>query len=301
MIIQSESKEAATEPQETRRRTLPTNFSQVRHQLSWTERANIRFIKATFKRPWVNHVLFELQRVVGAGWIYQCVRQLIHIEGADRLPPLDGHQPLLFAANHRSFFDMFVINTVAFRLGLRQRMLFPVRSGFFYDHPAGFWVNGMMSFWSMYPPVFRDRKRLRLNQVAFHELGVALSGGRSAGIHPEGTRNLDPDPYKLLPAHSGIGRLIHGSEVTVIPCFINGLGNSVVHQVWDNFTGRGDPIILVFGEAIKLDAMREEPANVGTYRKITEMVMDGITRAGEEERRCRQTLAHGSEASVSRG
>ncbi len=81
----------------------------------------------------------------------------------------------------------------------------------------------------MYPPIFRERKRAAL------EPGRASTSWRSpplaaegffAGIHPEGTRKKDDDPYTFLPAQSGVGRVIRKAHVVpVLPVFVNGLLN----------------------------------------------------------------------------
>ncbi|NJK89996.1 MAG: hypothetical protein HC923_11815 [Myxococcales bacterium] len=121
------------------------------------------------------------------GWT-EGTRHLRHTIGLEHVRPY-ATSPILLVANHRSFFDMFVLNAILFReAGFRQRFLFPVRSSFFYDHPGGFFVNMAMSFWSMYPPIHRDPKHAHLNHRAFEELARQVRAGRSAGIHPEGTR-----------------------------------------------------------------------------------------------------------------
>jgi 1-acyl-sn-glycerol-3-phosphate acyltransferase len=174
------------------------------------------------------------------------------------------------------------------RKGLRNRMVFPVRSNFFYDNPLGFFVNGLMSWWSMYPPIFRQRKKAVLNHTAMSELGHLLGqGGISAGLHPEGTRNKGPDPYTLLPPQSGVGRAIYHSRVPVIPVFINGLGNALAWQVLSNFIGRGKPVWVVFGAPIDFGTLLSEPPSARTYRSIASVTLDAIRALGEEERAVR--------------
>ena len=140
----------------------------------------------------------------------------------------------------------------------------------------------------MYPPIFRDRKRLSLNHTAFSELSRALQlDGRSAGIHPEGTRNLGDDPYELLPAQSGVGRLIHIANVEVIPVFINGLGNDLVKQIKGNFNRKGERINVVFGAPIDFGDLRDGPPTAKTHKAIAERTLDVIRTLGEEERAIR--------------
>jgi len=65
-----------------------------------------------------------------------------------------------------------------------------------------------MSFLAMYPPIFRERSRAALNLVGLDELAWLLRrGGTFLGIHPEGTRGKGDDPYTLLPAQPGVGRI----------------------------------------------------------------------------------------------
>ncbi len=257
------------------------------NRLSWLERANVRFVRASFEIRWLNGLLRRLQRQVGARWIRFCTDRLVTVVGAERLPPPTDERAIVWASNHRSFFDMYVANADMFRRGYHERVLFPVRSTFFYDHPLGFFVNGIMSFWSMYPPIFRERKRAALNHTAFSELAAAVRRGRSVGIHPEGTRNKTDDPYQLLPAGSGVGRLIHLARAPVVPIFIHGLGNELWPQIRGNFDGTGDRILLVYGAPVPLDDLLDAPPTSQTYRAIADRVMAAIAALGEEERRLR--------------
>jgi 1-acyl-sn-glycerol-3-phosphate acyltransferase len=209
--------------------------------------------------------------------------------GLDRLPDLHQGKSFIVVSNHRSYFDLFVVTMVLFKkMGLKNRMIFPVRSNFFYDNPFGFFVNGLMSWWSMYPPIFRQKKKAALNHTAMSELGHLLGQeGTSAGLHPEGTRNKGPDPYSLLPAQSGVGRAIYHSRVPVLPVFINGLGNALFWQVLSNFVGRGRRVWVVFGAPIDFGSLLDAPASARTYRAIAEHTIDAIRKLGEEERQLR--------------
>ena len=263
----------------------PTTFQETTDRLSTLERLQIAAIRKTHQGPALNATMLWLQRHVGKGWIHGCTKNLLKVYGTERLPPLKEGPGLILVSNHRSFFDMFVITATLYRLGLDQRVVFPVRSTFFYDHPLGFFVNGIMSFFSMYPPIFRERKRQVLNHVAMSELAALIgAGGSSAGIHPEGTRNKGRDPYTLLPAQAGVGRLIHLSSAPVVPAFIVGLGNVLWRQVLGNFTRRGPSIHLVFGTPIDFGDLRHSPANGRTYRRLADRTVEAISALGQEER-----------------
>lgn len=268
----------------------PEYFHEVSDKLTATERVGIQVVRASFRNAYANAALRWGQRLVGASWIRSVTRRLIHVEGWERLPPPEPGRAIIWASNHRSFFDMFVANAYLFGRGYHERVLYPVRSEFFYDSPLGFLVNGLMSFWSMYPPIFRDRKRASLNHTAFAELARAVQSGRSVGIHPEGTRNQGEDPYALLPAQSGVGRLMHLARAPVVPFFINGLGNHAFGQIKSNFDGTGVPIILVFGAPLELGDLLDAPATGKTYRALAERVMARIAELAEEERALRAQL-----------
>jgi 1-acyl-sn-glycerol-3-phosphate acyltransferase len=183
---------------------------------------------------------------------------------------------------------LYVVTAFLVRNGMDHRILFPVRSRFFYDQPLGLFVNGVMSFFAMYPPIFRERKRLPLNVASLDELTWMLRrGGVFAGIHPEGTRKLDDDPYTFLPAQPGVGRVIHGSRSTVIPVFVNGLINDLKRQVASNFDGSGRPIHVVFGKPLEITDLLARPGSPRLYKSITEHAMSAISTLAQEERRIR--------------
>jgi 1-acyl-sn-glycerol-3-phosphate acyltransferase len=253
--------------------------------LSRLERMQIRLVRATLEPGPLDSAIRLCQRTVGQGWIRAVSMRLRRVAGLHRLPPWNSSQSVILVANHRSFFDLYVTTAELVAHGLPQRILFPVRSNFFYDHPLGPLVNGTMSFFAMYPPIFRDRKRAALNLASLDELSLLLRrGGFFVGFHPEGTRNKGADPYALLPAQSGVGRVIYKARVPVVPVFVNGLGNDLVRQLRAGVTGRGDPIWLVFGAPIDFGNLLDAPAGPGAYRRIAEHCVKAIGMLGQEEK-----------------
>ncbi len=232
------------------------------------------------------------QRNVGARWIDLATRNLRHLHGLERLPPLDPGKSYLCVSNHRSFFDLYLVTTLLVLRGMPHRMLFPVRSNFFYDRPLGFFVNGAMSFFAMYPPVFRERQRAMLNLAGLDEVVWLLQrGGAFVGVHPEGTRNKDGDPYTLLPAQSGVGRIIRHARVPVLPVFVNGLEQSDLwKQVTGNMTGRGRRIHVVFGKPVDFGRLLDEPPSPRLYKKVADRALSCIAELGREEREIRAHL-----------
>lgn len=257
-------------------------------QLSRTERFTISAIRRTFEPGPFDRAVRICQRHVGSQWITIVTKNLLHVHGLERLPELDPAKSYICASNHRSFFDLYVVTAYLVRRGMPHRLVFPVRSEFFYDSPLGLFVNGVMSFFAMYPPIFRERSRAALNLAGLDEMSWMLKrGGAFLGMHPEGTRNKGEDPYTLLPAQPGVGRLIHHSRVAVLPVFVNGLLNDLPKQVTSNFDGTGVPVHIVFGEPVDYGALLEQRGSPRTYRAIAEKTASVIAALGQEERALR--------------
>jgi 1-acyl-sn-glycerol-3-phosphate acyltransferase len=256
-------------------------------KVSRLEYLQMRAIRRTLQPGKVDQTLRFLQRTVGVFWITQATRKLHHVHHIERLRPLFPNQSFILVSNHRSFFDLYVLTATLLRWGLRQRIVFPVRSNFFYDTPAGFLVNGVMSFFAMYPPLFRDKRRTPLNVLGLGELAQLLRDGQTlVGIHPEGRRNPGTDPYDLLPAQSGVGRLIYAARgVPVVPVFTNGLlPNDLPRQILSNFDGTGIPIHSVFGSPIDFGGRLSEPPSGRLFAKLAETCLDEVRKLGEEEK-----------------
>jgi 1-acyl-sn-glycerol-3-phosphate acyltransferase len=152
-------------------------------------------------------------------------------------------------------------------------------------------VNGVMSFFAMYPPIFRDRRQAALNVKSLDELVWLLRrGGVFTGIHPEGTRKKDDDPYTFLPAQRGVGKIIHEARVPVIPVFINGLINDLPRQIRSNFDGTGRRIVVVFGEPIDFGALLDERSSPRVHQAIADRTLEAIAELGLEEKRHRAEL-----------
>jgi 1-acyl-sn-glycerol-3-phosphate acyltransferase len=280
--------ELALEPRDSSR---PDLIAQGKKRLSFMERALIRFVRRSFEPGLFDRVIRLCQRHIGSTWIHHCTKHLRHIHGFERVPRFPPNQSFILVCNHRSFFDLYVVTAELVRRGLPQRMVFPVRSKFFYTNPLGLFVNGVMSFFAMYPPIFRERRQAALNPASLDELCWLLNrGGVFAGMHPEGTRKRDDDPYTLLPAQRGVGRIIRDAGVPVVPVFINGLINDLPKQVGSNFDRTGIPIIAVFGEPVDFGDLLAQPSTPKTHQAIAERALEAVATLGQEEKSLRAGL-----------
>lgn len=229
------------------------------------------------------------QRHIGSLWIYLATYNLMNVFGVENVELSDPDRPLLLVANHRSFFDMFTVSSVIFRRAKRPiTLFFPVRAKFFYDNPVGWLVNLVMGWFSMYPPFFRearDARKREFDKFSMRRLIQLCSIGRGniIGFHPEGKRNFSNDPYTLLRAQPGIGKVIYTAQPQVIPVFIAGLGNDLPKQILGNWTG-GEKIRIWFGEPIDLAAFYEESDRLRTHKEISDFLMVKIGELGDEDK-----------------
>ncbi len=250
------------------------------------ERLAFRVTHRMNREPWKS-LWGRFQRSVGVGWIDVCTYNIMRMYGLDQLRSMQRTRATILIANHRSFFDFYAVSAMLFKhTDFIQRLYFPVRGRFFYEGPAGLFVNLVMGFWSMYPPVFKEGDKRRFNEYSHRRLLELLSEGAGTvvGFHPEGTRNQSPDPYSFLPAQPGVGQLVHATRPHVVPVFVAGLNNDLPRQVMGNWTG-GPPIRLHFGRALDLDTLTAGKAHVRTYKAIADATMRAVADLGEEDRK----------------
>lgn len=229
------------------------------------------------------------QRHIGSLWIKICTYNLMKVFGLENVEKSSPDKPLLLVANHRSFFDMYVVSSVIFRQTKRPiKIYFPVRAKFFYDSPLGWLVNLVMGWWAMYPPFFREdreQKKREFDKYSLRRLIQISSEGYAhmIGFHPEGKRNLNNDPYDFLPAQPGVGAVVMKAQPNVIPVFIAGLGNNLTKQILGNWTG-GEKVRIWFGEEIDLSQFKEKSDRLRTHKEIADFLMSKIAELGEKDR-----------------
>lgn len=229
------------------------------------------------------------QRHIGSLWIKIATYNLMNVFGLENVEKTDDNRPLLLVANHRSFFDMYVVSSVMFRQTKHPMILyFPVRAKFFYDSLVGWFVNLVMGWWSMYPPFFREEKEFKkreFDKYSLRRLIQICSEGRGhvIGFHPEGKRNLNDDPYNFLPAQPGVGAVIMKAKPQVIPVFIAGLGNDLPKQILGNWRG-GEKVRVWLGEPVDLSQFYEKGDRLRTHKEIGDFLMTKIGELGEKDK-----------------
>ncbi len=256
--------------------------------LNTTEKIGYKLTDRMNRGAW-KQVWTFFQRHIGSLWIKICTYNLMNVFGIENVENSDIEKPLLLVANHRSFFDMYVVSSVIFRQTKRPiTLFFPVRAKFFYTNPLGWLVNLIMGWWAMYPPFFREEKEVskrEFDKYSLRRLVQIASRGRAhvIGFHPEGKRNLNDDPYSLLPAQPGVGAVIIKAQPQVIPVFIAGLGNDLPKQILGNWTG-GEKVRIWFGEAVDLSEFYQKTDRLRTHKEIGDFLMSKIAELGEKDR-----------------
>jgi len=228
------------------------------------------------------------QRQIGSRWIQVATYNLMNVYGLEHFEAAAVERPLMLVANHRSFFDMYAVSSVLFRRTRRSmKLFFPVRAKFFYESIIGVLINFLAGWWSMYPPIFAEENPLKreFDKFSVRRLTDLCREGKGhvIGFHPEGTRNLNSDPYSYLRAQPGIGKIIKDAKPQVIPVFIAGLGNDALKQIIGNWRG-GEPVRIHFGAQLDLAEFYAKADRVRTYKEIADFVMSKVAELGEQDR-----------------
>jgi 1-acyl-sn-glycerol-3-phosphate acyltransferase len=247
-----------------------------------------RMNQGRLKRFWT-----WFQRNIGSTWIHLSTYNLLRVYGLDHVEAVSPSRPLLIVANHRSFFDMYVVSTILFRrTKWPKKLFFPVRALFFYESALGLLVNFLMGWWSMYPPFFTASEKRLFDKYSIRLLTELCRHGEGhvIGFHPEGKRNLSDDPYSLLRAQPGLGKIIKDAVPQVVPVFVAGLGNDLPRQILNNWRSGSEPIRVHFGAPLDLSEHLARPDRVRTYKEITDHVMLKIAELAEQDRALRAGL-----------
>jgi glycerol-3-phosphate dehydrogenase (NAD(P)+) len=161
------------------------------------------------RRKGVNPLVYWIVRAVFQPFFHLYFR-LSRI-GREHLPESG---PVIFAANHRSFLDPFVIATIA-----RRPMYYVAKRELFEIHPfISWWLNALGAF-----PVNRGSADEEMVETA----KTILARGDSVLIFPEGTRIR---PGALGRPKRGVGRLALETGAPVVPVAI--FGTEAIRKKW---------------------------------------------------------------------
>jgi 1-acyl-sn-glycerol-3-phosphate acyltransferase len=264
------------------------------------ERFALKFGELANEDPRGKWLQTRFLRGVSYVWVRAAIANRMFVDGLDPLIALRPEAGVMLVANHRSFFDQYCMLLACYMgpVAWAKSLFFPVRSNFFYDKPLGVVVNAAIAGGAMYPPIYRQAERRALNDEALDKMVEILAHrGNVLGMHPEGTRGKGPDPYQLLPAQPGVGKLALVGKPLVVPAFILGLGNDIVQDIRWNFTKEArthHAVITVFGAPIDYSDLAAEKPRPALYKKTADRFMAEIKKLGERQRELRTQLRDGT-------
>ena len=260
--------------------------------LTSVERRALAFASWINESPRIRTITHWVNSNIHRHFVTLLTSRRIHLIGIDKVTRLRPDRGVLIAANHRSFFDQYVIASYMYQNVVHwNEFFFPVRSGFWYDTSLGILLNLLCSTTSMFPPIFRPREKRGVTRAGLNFLAERLKSPKTlVGIHPEGTRNKGGDPYELLPPEPGFGRVALYARPIIIPIFINGLSNNPVDEISQNF-GSKRPVIVVYGDPIDFSEFGD--ADLRLFRnqvKAGRKVLSEVAKLGKIERETRSRL-----------
>jgi 1-acyl-sn-glycerol-3-phosphate acyltransferase len=266
-------------------RPLPAAPPELLRTLSPLERLHFRAAWRMNQEPF-KRVMEFWQYTLGSVFIRSVTARRTCVYGIEHVRSASLDRPLLLVSNHRSYFDMFVVSSEIFRhTGVRRHLYFPIMGTHYYESVAGMVINATVGFWAMFPPLFAKASHRGMDRHSLETLiGLCAEGERTMiGIHPEGGRNTDPNPYSFRRLQPGTGRIIHAARPQVIPVFVVGLENTLWDQVAANWRA-GEPIRIHFGPSLDLTDLLALPPKGSTYKIITDHVMEQVQRLMEADR-----------------
>lgn len=122
-----------------------------RSQLHGFERYSVPLMDAINQRPRFKGGIQATIGLLNGLWIRRFTGGVWRLDGDEHLAALDAPRGMIIAANHRSFFDLYVCaaHLVTRHPHLIRRLYCPVRTNFFYTRPLGALINLALSGGSM--------------------------------------------------------------------------------------------------------------------------------------------------------
>ncbi|SEP62696.1 1-acyl-sn-glycerol-3-phosphate acyltransferase [Lachnospiraceae bacterium NE2001] len=168
----------------------------------------------------------------------------VEVRGAENLEAIPKDQGVLFIGNHRSFFDVIILQTIV-------------------DRPMGFIAKSdfkkvpLFSSWVMdIGSIFMDRKDVRAGLESIKTGTDYISKGLSLGLYPEGTRSHTKE---LLPFKKGGYRMAKNSESPIV--LVAATGTDDIFENNKPIALRKKKVIFEFSEAYYPHKMDKDTCN----------------------------------------
>ncbi|HYM60321.1 MAG TPA: lysophospholipid acyltransferase family protein [Thermoanaerobaculia bacterium] len=253
--------------------------------LTRTERFGVRLADLVARRMKLASTLWNL--LVITPLVFLAIGRRLDTRGLDHLRGMGARTPLILVANHRSRYDFFAVTAlVRWHAGLLRHFFFPVRSAYFYDHLSGILLNLVSAGMGMFPPIFRDAARRRVNDWSVSRCCDELRRARRViGIHPEGTRNRTDDPYQIIDPKPGVGKIaLEAPGARVLPVFVVGIGDNPLTEYLYNFRPSRHPVRVLFGSEVVVEDLRAEGSRPLTQKQAMERCVAAVRALALEAR-----------------
>lgn len=196
---------------------------------------------------------------------YLRVFHRLRVEGREHLPK---GLPIILVANHSSHLDALTLASV---LSVEQnRQVFPIAAGdHFFETPA---VAMFTSLLMNALPIWRKN----CGAHALQALRERIDGETALDpcgyiLFPEGTRSRSGEMARFKP---GIGRLVAGTAVAVVPCFLEG-----VHAAFPPHRRCPRPgrVVLKIGEPLRFAGISNDSKG---WRQVAAVVEKSVRELG---------------------
>ncbi len=196
---------------------------------------------------------------------YLKVFHRLRVEGREHLPK---GLPIILVANHSSHLDALTLASV---LSVEQnRQVFPIAAGdHFFETPV---VAMFTSLLMNALPIWRKNCGAHALEALRERIDAdATSDPCGYILFPEGTRSRTGEMACFKP---GIGRLVAGTEVAVVPCFLEGAHAAFPpHRRWP----RPGKVVLKIGvPLVFVDASN----NRDGWRLVTTVIENSVRELG---------------------
>ncbi len=177
------------------------------------------------------------------------------VSGLENLPSAG---PFILVANHQSFLDPIIVQTIC-----RRPLHTLAKSTQF---------SGKFMGWAMPRVNAIPTRRYRVEPQAVRVVLRSLAEGKAVGVYPEGERSWDSG---MQPFRRGTIRLLLKAGVPVVPCGVAG-----AYDVWPRWskTIRRARVRVEFGEPICWPAMDDRAQRNEYLPEATKQLTDALTK-----------------------
>jgi len=204
---------------------------------------------------WNRHPIARWFRILNLNlWILPLARLFawVRVEGRENLAGLEG--PVLFAANHQSYFDTPVV-FIALPWKWRHRLAPAMRKEFFDAHfnPGKYswfhWFTNSLNYYlsTLCFNAFPIPQREAGARQTLRQIGEMTAEGYCPLIFPEGKHSHDDS---LLPFQAGVAMIASRVKLPVVPVRMWGV-NQVLHPTWK--MARPNRVRVKIGKPVVLD------------------------------------------------